>query len=543
MSRLRRFDNLEKSFYKHFTLTGLMLPSQRDCKKTFSIDPMHQKLLDLGRRLLAETDLNRLLQLAMDDAIEITGAERGMIILFGPEQQILFETARHLTKEDIQNPKFEISRTLIERVRTTGEAICSGNVLADPVLAQSKSAARLKVLSVICLPLIHESKIFGLVYLDNRTVEGAFEPETCEFAKSFADFISFAAYAALERKNLVTRVHTLEQQLRERYDFKAFIGQHPAMLRLMQTVAQIADSDATVLIHGENGTGKELIARALHFNSVRKGKEFVALNCGAFQESLIESELFGYIAGAFTGAIKDKTGWFARAHGGTIFLDEVSEMSPAMQVKLLRVLQTGEYAPVGSTKMQSCEVRVIAATNRHLLTLVREGKFREDLFYRLNVIDLEIPPLRERRSDIPLLIKHFLKEHSQRYKKDGFRLAPETEVLLLAHDYPGNVRELENMIERGLALAEGNLIEPRHLRASVYSVAVVANSAIPKASTLTAAKQRAAENAERDFITDCLQTTRGHISQAAQIAGVDVSNFHKLMKKHGIDPNEFKSPK
>lgn len=504
---------------------------------------MHQKLLDLGRRLLAETDLNRLLQQAMDDAIEITGAERGMIILFGPEQQILFETARHLSKEDIQNPKFEISRTLIERVRTTGEAICSGNVLADPVLAQSKSAARLKVLSVICLPLVHEDRTFGLVYLDNRTVEGAFEPETCKFAKSFGDFISFAAYTALERKNLVTRVQTLEQQLLERHDFKAIIGQHPAMLRLLQTVAQIADSEATVLIHGENGTGKELIARALHFNSGRKEKNFVALNCGAFQESLIESELFGHVAGAFTGAVKNKAGWFARAHGGTIFLDEVSEMSPAMQVKLLRVLQTGEYAPVGSTELQNCEVRVIAATNRHLPALVREGKFREDLFYRLNVIDLEIPPLRERRSDIPLLMKHFLKKYSARYKKDGIRLTPETEAILLAHAYPGNVRELENMIERGLALAENNLIEPRLLPASVYSAAVVANSPIPKASTLTAAKQRAAEKAERDFITDCLQTTYGHISQAAKIAGVDVSNFHKLMKKHGIDPNEFKSPK
>ncbi|MGH7595924.1 MAG: sigma-54-dependent Fis family transcriptional regulator [bacterium] len=504
---------------------------------------MHQKLLDLGRRLLAETDLNRLLQQAMDSAIEITGAERGMIILFGPERQILFETARHLTKEDIQNPKFEISRTLIARVRTTSEAICSGNVLTDPTLAQSKSAVRLKILSVICLPLVHEDKTFGLVYLDNRTVEGAFEPETCDFAKNFADFISFAAYAALERKTLVTRVQTLEQQLRERYDFEAIIGQHPTMLRLLQTVAQIADSEATVLIHGENGTGKELIARALHFNSVRKEKNFVALNCGAFQESLIESELFGHVAGAFTGAIKDKTGWFARADGGTIFLDEVSEMSPAMQVKLLRVLQSGEYAPVGSTKLQRCEVRVIAATNCHLPTLVREGKFREDLFYRLNVIDLEIPPLRERRSDIPLLIKHFLKKYSQRYKKDGIRLASETEALLLAHDYPGNVRELENLIERGPALAEGNFIEPRHLPASVYSEAATSNSPIPKTSTLTAAKQRAAEKAERNFIIDCLQTTHGHISQAAQIAGVDVSNFHKLMKKHGIDPNEFKNPK
>jgi DNA-binding NtrC family response regulator len=214
-----------------------------------------------------------------------------------------------------------------------------------------------------------------------------------------------------------------------------------------------------------------------------------------------------------------------------------------MQVKLLRVLQTGEYAPVGSTKLQSCEVRVIAATNRHLLALVREGTFREDLYYRLNVIDLEIPPLRERRSDIPFLIKHFLEKHSRRHKKVDIRLAPETEAILLAHDYPGNVRELENMIERGLALAEGNLIEPRHLPASVYPEAMAANSSTPKASALTAAKQRAAEKAERDFITDCLQATRGHISQAAKMAGVDVSNFHKMMKKHGIDPNEFKSPK
>ena len=196
-------------------------------------------------------------------------------------------------------------------------------------------------------------------------------------------------------------LNTLEMELRSNYRFEFIVGHHPSMIKNLKLVSQIADTDATVLIIGESGTGKELIARALHYNCKRQDSPFVTINCGALPESLLESELFGHVKGAFTGAIKDKPGWFESANGGTIFLDEVCEMSPALQVKLLRILQTGDYSPVGSAENRKCSVRFVAATNQDLLAFVHEGKFREDLYFRLNVIDIELPPLRERKSDIP----------------------------------------------------------------------------------------------------------------------------------------------
>ncbi len=500
---------------------------------------MHEKLLKLGRRLLAESDIDALLQQAMDGAIDVTGAERGLILLFHPDGEIRFQTARHLTKADLENPQFEISRTIIDKVKTTGKMFCSHNVLKDPALNESKSAVRLNILSVICLPLCFEGNIFGVVYLDNRTILGAFKPELCRFAKDFADFISLAAYHALERKRLRNQVQALEQQLRERYDFKSIISHHPKMIRILKIVTQIADSEATVLIQGESGTGKELIARALHYNSFRRAKPFVTINCGAFQENLLESELFGHVRGAFTGAINEKIGWFERANHGTIFLDEVAEMTPALQVKLLRVLQTGEYSPVGSSKICHSNARVVAATNKDLQSLVKAGNFREDLFYRLNVIDIQLPPLRERKSDIPLLIQHFMQKYGHYRDEDDFRLAGEAEKLLFAYDYPGNIRELENIVARAVALTEGDTIELDDLPTNVC-LRRSETTRSSKPSTLTQAKRQAADKAEQKFVIECLQTTRGHISNAAKMAGIDVSNFHKIMNKHGIDPNDFK---
>ncbi|MFQ6114992.1 MAG: sigma-54 interaction domain-containing protein, partial [bacterium] len=249
---------------------------------------------------------------------------------------------------------------------------------------------------------------------------------------------------------------TLETELRSRYRFDFIVGHHPKMVMNLKLVSQIADTDATVLIHGESGTGKELIARALHYNSKRQYNPFVTINCGALPESLLESELFGHVRGSFTGAIKDKPGWFECAHGGTIFLDEVSEMTPALQVKLLRILQTGDYSPVGSTETRKCDVRFVAATNKDLPALVHEGKFREDLYFRLNVIDIEVPPLRERKSDIAFLSEYFMSLYGAKYGKEKVQMAQETEQRLFSYDFPGNVRELENIIQRCVLLAENN---------------------------------------------------------------------------------------
>ncbi|MFQ5709435.1 MAG: sigma-54 interaction domain-containing protein [bacterium] len=334
---------------------------------------------------------------------------------------------------------------------------------------------------------------------------------------------------------------SLEKELRSRYRFDFIVGRHPRMIRSLKLVSQIANTDATVLILGESGTGKELIARALHYNSNRQSNPFVTINCGALPESLLESELFGHVRGAFTGAIKDKLGWFESANGGTIFLDEVSEMTPTLQVKLLRILQTGDYSPVGSTESCKCDVRFIAATNKDLLALVYETKFREDLYFRLNVIDIDLPPLRERKSDIPLLIQHFTNLYGAKYGKEDLDISKDTEGLLLSYNFPGNVRELENVIQRCVALVENHLIKPEHLPSCIYGKGNHIHL-VETPSCFKAAKQRVVERFEKEYIADCLKASKGHISDAAKSAGIDVKNFYEKMKKYGVHAHTFKIP-
>ncbi|NOZ69367.1 MAG: sigma-54-dependent Fis family transcriptional regulator [Deferribacteres bacterium] len=253
-------------------------------------------------------------------------------------------------------------------------------------------------------------------------------------------------------------LHATEAELRSRCYFESILGHHHGIIEVLKFISRAADTDAAVLIRGESGTGKELVARALHTNSRRRERPFVPVNCGALPESLLETEMFGHVRGAFTGAVRDRAGWFERADAGTIFLDEVSEMPPALQVKLLRVLQSGEYSRVGSTEIRRCDVRILTATNADMQHLVKEGKFRGDLYYRINILDIEIPPLRERRSDIPLLVRHYLKIYGTRHGRDILRMGRDAEALLLSYDFPGNVRELENIIQRAVILSRTALL-------------------------------------------------------------------------------------
>ncbi len=500
----------------------------------------YQKLLELGKELLADLELDRTLKLAMDRLIEISGAERGLIILFDDKKDIIFETARNLNKEDIEQPKFEVSRTIINNVKTDGKPICLKNAYEDPQLSKSDSVARLKILSVICLPLKKDENIFGVIYLDNRTVRGVFKEPTIDFVTIYGDFISLAAFNALERKRLKNGIAALETELRGKYQFEAIISSHPKMMEILRLVSQVADTDAMVLIQGESGTGKELIAQSLHYNSRRCGKPFVPINCGALPENLLESELFGHVRGAFTGAIKDKAGWFECAEGGTIFLDEINDMSPALQARLLRIIQTGEYSRVGSTEFRKSNVRIVTATNKNLLAAVKQGKFREDLYYRLDVINFELPPLRERKSDIPLLIDHFLEVYNKKLDKKIQRLSREAETVLLAYDYPGNIRELENIIQRAVTLAENDIIELKHLPTHFTLCRDVLQKKT-KSINLTEIKRQAAQKAEQEILIECLRATHGHISKTAKMLNVDVGNLHRIIKKHGIDPSSFKA--
>ncbi|MCH8956916.1 sigma-54-dependent Fis family transcriptional regulator [candidate division KSB1 bacterium] len=343
----------------------------------------------------------------------------------------------------------------------------------------------------------------------------------------------------LERKKLKSQVSSLRAEIKASTSFGACIGDSEPMLKVKSIIEEVANSDLTVLIRGESGTGKEIAARMLHQSSDRKTKPFVKVNCAAIPRDLLEAELFGYEKGAFTGADSSKVGLMETANKGTFFLDEVGEAPLSIQVKLLRVLQEREITRVGGNKTISIDLRIVAASNKDLAQAVNNKTFREDLYYRLNVIDLLLPPLRERKSDLPMLIQHFLHKYGEQKDRGPFKLSRETEALMFAHDYPGNIRELENIIERAIVLSENQTLEPRHLPLSLLPNNFDATST-RKFSTLTEAKRQAAEQAERQFVQDCLQTTAGHISNAAKMAGIDVGNFHRIMKKHQIEAAHFK---
>jgi DNA-binding NtrC family response regulator len=311
---------------------------------------------------------------------------------------------------------------------------------------------------------------------------------------------------------------------------------------LLDLVEQVADTTATVLITGESGTGKELIAQLIREHSSRRNKAFVAVNCGAIPESLQESEFFGHMRGAFTGATERKVGKLELADGGTIFLDEIGEMSKSLQVALLRTLQSGEYSPVGSPETRYCDVRVLAAANRKLLDLVDSGEFRRDLYYRLNIIHLEVPPLREREGDALLLCEYFVESLGENYQKPGLRLAPETRDLLLSYDYPGNVRELENIIRRAIILCRGAQIEPQHLSPEVREAVLSPSSEPASLDDFQSAKARAIETFERAYLTNILRKCGGIVSRASEYSGLSERNFHEKLKRYRISAKTFRTP-
>lgn len=303
------------------------------------------------------------------------------------------------------------------------------------------------------------------------------------------------------------------------------------MARLLETVAQVAPSEATVLLTGESGTGKELIAGAIHFNSHRKEAPFIKINCAALTETLLESELFGHEKGAFTGADRRKEGCFVQAHGGSLFLDEVSEMPLTMQVKLLRVLQEREITRVGGEKVIPVDVRVITATNKDLLQLLKEGAFREDLYYRLNVVGLEIPPLRTRQDDIPLLAQHFIEMFAAKNKKEIKAFTPKAMDSLLRYDWPGNVRELMNAVERGVVLAQSEYLDDTDLR--IFHEGSHENSGPVRLSHET---PRPLEEVEKETVMRTLESAGGNKSETARRLGITRKTLHKKLKKYGVMP-------
>ena len=325
----------------------------------------------------------------------------------------------------------------------------------------------------------------------------------------------------------LSAIEELRKELQQQYTFQDIVSKNHRIQEIFQILPDIAESDSTILIQGPSGSGKELFAKAIHNLSLRKNQPFIKVNCGALPDNLLESELFGYIKGAFTDAKKDKPGRFSLANGGTIFLDEIGDMSPALQVKLLRVLQDKEYEPLGATSTVRVDVRVVAATNKDLVTLVRSRQFRDDLYYRLNVVKIDLPPLSRRREDIPLLVEHFMEKFNHKTGKNLSGVSDEVMALLMGYGFPGSVRELENIIEHAFVMCKGEMIELRHLPPELI-----------ESSKETAIREKEVskplQTAEAEAILKALERNKGNRLRTARELGIDRSTLWRKIKRYGI---------
>ncbi len=517
-------------------------------------------LFEIGKSLFAEADLNKLLPLALDEVIKHTKAQRGMIILYNPQGEPLIEVARDHHQKNIEQPEKQISRTIVNRVRESGQYVVIENALEEPSVDKSLSIRRIGILSVAGAPLRHENEFLGVIYIDNRDVAAVFDDETGKLLSMFAELISVAVKNALEFRRSELQRHRLESEaaqtalkLRQQNElrrqlvaqlavsegFNEFKGiKSAAMLEVFNLIMKAAPTDAPVLIVGETGTGKGLVAWAVHSNSLRREQSFVKVNCAGLAENLVESDLFGHVKGAYTGADKDKMGYFETADGGTIFLDEIAKSSVNFQTKLLGVLESGEFLPMGEVKAKfhKTDVRVIAAASPNLRELIAQDRFYLDLFHRLKVMEIYVPPLRERRDDIPELADFFLRRYAEKNRKTIHGLSSEIHELLLRYHWPGNVRELQHAIEHAVIHTDGEIIQADDLPRDVYQPSP---GVITGTEGLTYAEAK--KNFDRCYFSELLHKTKGNIAEAARLAGmVDRSNLRKMLRELDINAKDFK---
>ena len=489
----------------------------------------HAELYRISKILLSEEDDRHTAERLLRRVVEQTGAERGFIVVReeGSYQQ-KFEI--RYDRASVSRAERRFSRTLVREAIATGEPIYIPDLLDDERFADAESALAIGRSSALAAPLTGAGEVYGVVYLENRQRADGFSPESRAFLAEFAEVAGIFIRRALDRQALEERRRSLESDLLSQHDFAGIIARHPRMLEVLKLVAQVADSDASVLVRGETGTGKELIARALHVNSSRRDRPLVMLHCSALPATLLEAELFGHVAGAFTDARRDRRGRLAAAHGGTLLLDEIGDLPPAMQAKILRTLEDRQVRRVGATTAVEVDVRLIAATNQELDERVRDGRFREDLFYRINVISIHLPPLAEHPEDIPLLAQHFLEKYAEQHRRPPKELSAEALKALMSYEWPGNIRELENAIERALALSTTPTIRPADLPATL-----TVNGAGLVTSGL--AQGVALRDLEERYILEVLDQVRGNQVKAAQILGIDRKTLYRKLKTLRPGPN------
>ena len=487
-------------------------------------------LVEIARILLDSPD-DRAPEILLERVLEATGAERGFIVVregegFAQRFRVGFDPG------ELPREARRFSRSIVKTVLKSGEPLYAADVSDDPRFAGNQSVQWLGGISVLAAPLRDEARTYGVVYLEASLPLALLDESAQRFLREFTGLAALFLRRALEREQLTRRNRELERDLFAQHDFTGIVTGDPAMLKLLETVAQVAGSDATVLVRGESGTGKELVARALHANSPRRPAPFVTIHCSALPESVLESELFGHVKGAFTGASTDRAGRLAQAEAGTLFLDEIGELTPLVQAKLLRFLQFQEIQRLGSDRVERIDARVVTATHRDLALEVAQGRFREDLYYRLKVIELLVPPLRERVRDIAPLADHLAR---LAYRRDDGppRFTAEALRALEAHDWPGNVRELQHAVQRCCVLARGprlgtSLLPPELCRPE----APTRTSAELTKGGLKLARRRAVEEAEAGFLKRLLDEHQGNVSRAARAAGINRTHLQRLLARH-----------
>src|SRR6266853_2457994 len=411
-----------------------------------------------SRQVSGTLDLNELLVRIVDSVVQIAGSDRGFLMLMREDGKLHFEIARSRDQSTLPPEEFQISWSVAEEAAHRRETVWVPDAVGSSLFQDRNSVRKLSLRTVVSLPILNAGRVLGVLYVDSHSIAHEFTPEDIAILEGFAAQVAVALENARLHEQLKNSKNRLEienlnlrRALKEETRYGLLVGRSPKMLRVIELLERVIPSQVSVLIQGETGTGKELIARAIHSNGPRHDNNFIAVNCGALPENLLESELFGYRKGAFTGAAEDRVGRFEAADGGTLFLDEVGEMPGTLQVKLLRVLQDSQIRRVGDTVSRRVDFRLLSATNRDLRAEVEGGRFRQDLFYRLNVVPLEIPPLRERGEDILLLAQHFLDLFSKQQAKAIRGLTTEARELLLRYAWQGNVRELENAMARAVA--------------------------------------------------------------------------------------------
>ncbi|HET8542532.1 MAG TPA: sigma 54-interacting transcriptional regulator [Anaeromyxobacter sp.] len=474
-------------------------------------------LVRFSQRLLAATDVPRLLDELVDALLEVTHANKGFLILLQDGEPSV-RVARNVARETIEGAMERVSDSIIQRVVETRRPLVVADALHDAEWAGSSSVVNLKLCSVMCAPLMQKGDVFGVIYLGNDSVVSLFDERSLEVLTVFAAQASILIENALLLDSLRRENVALKEAASSR-QYGDLIGAGASMREVYRRIEKVAATDVSVLVSGETGTGKEIVAREIHRRSPRAAGPFVAVNCGAIPEPLLESELFGHVRGAFTGAVTTRAGRFQAAHGGTLFLDEVGEMPGSLQVKLLRALQERAVTKVGDTRPEPVDIRVIAATNKVLEEEIRRGAFREDLYYRLNVVSIPLPPLRDRGDDVVVIARWFLQRYGKEFASRVRGFTPSALVAMRKYAWPGNIRELENRVKKAVVLADRALVsaEDLDLRPEILEPIL----------PLVVAK----EEFQKRYINEVLERNGGNRTKTAKDLGVDPRTIFRHLEK------------